>query len=115
MFESFFQHNCFPVDIGKFSRAPILENMCERLLLNVVFNSNAEQYLFAKIDEMGQNIIIFYICLYYYLILSYIILLFAIIIFVLYPEAVARRCSLKMQFKNFCKNHQKTHVLHSLF
>ena len=115
MLESFLQHSCFPVDIGKFSTPPILENMCERLLLNVVFNSNAEQYLFAKIDEMGQNIIIFYICLYYYLILSYIILLFAIIIFVLYPEAVARRCSLKMQFKNFCKNHQKTHVLDSLF
>ena len=89
--------------------------MCERLLLNVVFHSNAERYLFAKIDEMGQNVIVFYICLYYYLILSNIILLFAIIMFVLYLEAVARRCSLKMHFKNICKNHQKTHVLESLF
>ena len=30
------QHTYFPVKIGKFFRAPILENICERLLLMVV-------------------------------------------------------------------------------
>ena len=28
------QHRCFPVNIAKFLRAPILKNICERLLLN---------------------------------------------------------------------------------
>ena len=27
------QHRCFPVNIAKFLRAPILENICERLIL----------------------------------------------------------------------------------
>ena len=27
------QHSCFPVNITKFSRTPILKNMCQRLLL----------------------------------------------------------------------------------
>ena len=43
----------FPVNIAKFSRTPFLKNICERLLLNVVFNSNEEQHLPAKLDEMG--------------------------------------------------------------
>ena len=40
---------------------------------------------FLKLDEMGQDIIIFYIYLFH----------FGIIIFVFYPEAIVRRCSLK--------------------
>ena len=27
------QHRCFPVNVAKFLRIPILENICERLLL----------------------------------------------------------------------------------
>ena len=71
MLESFLQHSCFPVDIGKFSTPPILENMCERLLLNVVFNSNVEQYWFAKIDEAKHNYILYLFVLLSYLILYY--------------------------------------------
>ena len=48
-----FQHRIFPVNIVKFLRTPILKNICERLLLNVVFNSNEEQDLLVKLDEMG--------------------------------------------------------------
>ena len=33
------QHRCFPVNIAKFLRAPILKNICERLLLSVAFIS----------------------------------------------------------------------------
>ena len=29
------QHSCFPVDIAKFLRTPILKNICEWLLLGV--------------------------------------------------------------------------------
>ena len=48
------QHRCFPVNIAKFLRTPILTNICERLLLNVVFNSNEEQHgLLVKLDEKG--------------------------------------------------------------
>ena len=55
-----------------------LKNICERLFLNVAFNRNEEQQLFAKLDEMGYNIIKFYIYSYH----------FGIIRFVFYPEAV---------------------------
>ena len=48
-----FQQRCFPVNIGKSFRTPILKNICERLLLNLVFNCNEEQHLLAKLDEMG--------------------------------------------------------------
>ena len=48
-----FQHWCFPVNIAKILRTPILKNICERLLLNVISNSNEEQYLLVKLDEMG--------------------------------------------------------------
>ena len=48
-----FQHRCFPMNIAKFLRTPILKNIYERLLLNVVFKSNKEQHLFVKLDEMG--------------------------------------------------------------
>ena len=48
-----FQHRCFPVNIAKILRTPILKNICERLLLNVISNSNEEQYLLVKLDEMG--------------------------------------------------------------
>ena len=37
----------------KFLRTPTLKNISERLLLNVVFNSNEEQNLVVKLDEMG--------------------------------------------------------------
>ena len=29
------QHRCFPVNIAKFLRGPILKNICERLLLRI--------------------------------------------------------------------------------
>ena len=48
-----FQQSCFPVNSAKFLRAPISKNLCERLVLSIVFNSNEEQYFFAKLDEMG--------------------------------------------------------------
>ena len=31
------QHKCFPIKILKFIRAPILKNICERLLLKVSY------------------------------------------------------------------------------
>ena len=30
------QHRCFPVNIAKFLRSPILKNICERLRLNLL-------------------------------------------------------------------------------
>ena len=30
------QHRCFPVSVAKILRTPILKNICERLLLNIV-------------------------------------------------------------------------------
>ena len=50
-----FQHICFPVNIIKFLRTPIFKNICERLLLIVVFNSNEEQHLLAILDEVRYN------------------------------------------------------------
>ena len=32
------QHRCFPVNITKFLRIPILKNICQRLLLRFHFN-----------------------------------------------------------------------------
>ena len=43
----------FPVNIMKFLRTPTLKNIFARLLLNVVFNSNEQQHLLVKLDEMG--------------------------------------------------------------
>ena len=37
----------------KFLRTLTLKNISERLLLNVFFNSNEEQHLVVKLDEMG--------------------------------------------------------------
>ena len=54
-----FQHNCFPVNIAEVLRRPILKNICERLLLNIVFNSYEEQHLLAKLDEMGVKYILY--------------------------------------------------------
>ena len=48
-----FQHRCFPVNIAKFLRTPILKNIFKQLLLNVAFNSNEEKHLLSKLDEMG--------------------------------------------------------------
>ena len=49
-----FQHRCFTVNMAEFLRTAILKNICERLLLNVVFNRNEEQQLLVKLDEMGK-------------------------------------------------------------
>ena len=78
----------FPVNIAKSLRAPILKNICERVLLDVAFSSNEEQHLLVKLDEMGQDIIMLYVYSHH----------FGIITVVLYPEAVARMCSLKSCF-----------------
>ena len=48
-----FQHRCFRVNSTEFLRTTILKNINERLLLNVVFNSNEEQHLLAKLGETG--------------------------------------------------------------
>ena len=48
-----FQYGCFMVNIGKFLKTAILKNICEWLLLDVVFNSNEQQHLLANLDEMG--------------------------------------------------------------
>ena len=45
----------------EFLRTPILKNICKRLFLHVVFNGNVEQHLLAKLDEMGQDIIVLYL------------------------------------------------------
>ena len=37
------QHSCFPVNIAKFLRTPILKNICERLLLDLSYLSNTFQ------------------------------------------------------------------------
>ena len=50
--ESLF-NSCYPVNIAKFLIRPIMKNICEQLLLNVIFSSNEEQHLLAKIDKMG--------------------------------------------------------------
>ena len=36
------QHSCFPVDIKKFSRKPILKNLCEGLLLRSVSEDTSQ-------------------------------------------------------------------------
>ena len=74
--------------IAKFLKAPILKKTCKQVLLYVVFNSNEEQHLLAKLEEIGQDIIMFYIHLDHY----------GIIIFVLHPEVVVRRWSLESCF-----------------
>ena len=47
------QHSCFPVNIAKFLRTPILKYICERLLLyfeiqttNTVISTLAENFIF---------------------------------------------------------------------
>ena len=65
-----FQYRCFPVNNAKFLRTPTFKNICKQLLLNVTFNSNEEQHLLVKLDEMGLDIIV--LCLfisfwYYYI------------------------------------------------
>ena len=56
-----FQRRCFLVNITKFLRTSFLKNMCKRLFLHIVFNGNVEQHLLAKLDEMGQDIIVLYL------------------------------------------------------
>ena len=46
---------CFPVNIAKFLRTIILENICKWLLLNVVSNNNEEQHLLAKLDKIAKR------------------------------------------------------------
>ena len=100
----FFQHRCFPVNVAKFLRTPILKNICERLLLNVVFSSNGKQHMLVKLDEMGLDIIMFYIYSYY----------FGIIIFAFYPEAIVGGVLQKGVLKNFAKFARKR-LYRSLF
>ena len=40
-------HNCFPVNFAKFSRTPILQNICERLLLQLVCNERTKPVSFS--------------------------------------------------------------------
>ena len=47
-----FEPRYFPVNIVNILRTPILKNVCEWLLLYVVFNSNEEQHLLVKLAEM---------------------------------------------------------------
>ena len=47
------QHSCFPVNITKFSRTPILKNICEELLSDITitkkpFNSLASHWVRTK-------------------------------------------------------------------
>ena len=56
----------FSCEFMKFLRTPILKNLCEGLILNFVFSSNDEQYLIVKLDELGQDIIVFYVYLCYF-------------------------------------------------
>ena len=44
---------CKYCEILKTKLTLILKNICKRLLLNVVSNSNKEQHLLAKLNEMG--------------------------------------------------------------
>ena len=41
------QYRCFPVNIAKFSRAPILKNTCERLFLYIKLNICIQETKFA--------------------------------------------------------------------
>ena len=56
--------------------------------LNVIFNNNEDKRLLVKLDEIGEDIITFYVYLYN----------LGIIIPAFYREAVVRRCSLKSCF-----------------
>ena len=60
---NFFFIKLFPVNIAKFLRAIILKNICERLLMIVIFNGYKEQRLLAKLDEWGKIIMLYYIIL----------------------------------------------------
>ena len=85
LYLKFFQQRYFPVNVAKFLRTPILKNICERLLLNVAFNSNGSQHMLVKLDEMRRDIIMSYIYWYHSVLLYYFCILF-------YPEAIVRRC-----------------------
>ena len=41
------QHRCFPVNISKFVRTPILKNICERILLQSSFVNNSHDLCFS--------------------------------------------------------------------
>ena len=68
-----FQHGCFPVNIAKFLRTPVLKNIWEWLLLKVVFKSNEEQHLlvFTRWNGLRYNYVLclfvsfcyYYICI----------------------------------------------------
>ena len=54
--KNWFQHKCFPVSIAKFWRRNwhlFWRTSAKQMLLNVVSNSNEEQHLLAKLNEMG--------------------------------------------------------------
>ena len=48
-----FQQKYFPANTAKFLGTPILKNIWEQLLLDVVFSSNEDQHLLAKLGEIG--------------------------------------------------------------
>ena len=54
LFIKLLQRKCFPVNIAKFLRRPIFNNICGWPLLIVVFSSNEEQHLLAaELDKIG--------------------------------------------------------------
>ena len=71
-----------------FKNTYIPKNIYERMLLNAVFDCNEEQHLLAKLGEMGSDKVMFDIYSYQ----------FSVIRLEFYPEAAARRCSLKNYF-----------------
>ena len=55
------QHRCFPVNIVKFIRKPILKNICERLLLYLQFDCQREEstistVLYSPIQELYKHV-----------------------------------------------------------
>ena len=57
------QHRFFPVNIAKFLRAPVLENICERLFepfptwaSNITSNMGIEENIFSKPKKSIQNL-----------------------------------------------------------
>ena len=45
------QHRCFPVNIAKFLRTPILKNICERLLLEIFQNTYFVEQLWTAASD----------------------------------------------------------------
>ena len=56
------QHRCFPVKVAKFLRIPILKNICERLLVNIVkryhylYSLKTLQFIYQHLPYFSRNI-----------------------------------------------------------